>query len=132
MAATVAVAAAVDGAGAGAGELNIDGVWRCGADDGGPDAESPRIFALCASSAHASWTNNPILFARSFFLREIAPVAAVDFAGTLEAATTFSPSVWGSRCWVCSQQVPGLFTHKDLDKPQYQQSVCPDIVAAPS
>jgi hypothetical protein len=94
-------------------------VWRCG--EGGEDY-------LCAYSFAASWTNNPFLIERSWFLKHIAPIAAVDPKKTLEAAVSFSSGAWGLQCFIVGQSmITGGFTHRDLDKKQYEQTVCPDI-----
>ncbi len=100
-------------------ERPAEGLWDC-SDDGS---------AICAFSTHASWTNNPILFSREFFLRNIAPVAAIDSTKTLEAAVSFTPAAWGCRCHTVAQLLPGCFMHDDRDKPQWQQTVCPDVRA---
>ena len=95
-----------------------EGLWDCGNVNGD---------AICAFSTHASWTNNPIVFRRTFFLRNVAPIAAIDSTRTLEAAMSFTPAAWGCRCHTVAQLVPGCFRHDDLDKPQWQQTVCPEV-----
>lgn len=98
---------------------NSTAVWACG--------EGERN--LCAFSSHASWTNNPFLVERRWFLKHIAAVAAVDATKTLEAAVSFSPGVWSKQCFVVGQSmIKGGFTHMDLDKNQYEQTVCPDLL----
>jgi len=65
---------------------------------------------------------------RDWFLRNIAPIAAVDSTKTLEAAVSFSDDVWSKKCFIVGQvMAKGSFTHVDLDKKQYEQTVCPDI-----
>ena len=98
---------------------NSTAVWTCGEGDRN----------LCAFSSHASWTNNPFLVERRWFLKHIAAVAAVDATKTLEAAVSFSPGVWSKHCFVVGQSmIKGGFTHMDLDKNQYEQTVCPDLM----
>ena len=61
-------------------------------------------------------------------LKNMAPIAAVDSTKTLEAAVSFSKGMWGRQCFVVGQSMIGGFKHLDLDKEQYEQTVCPDIV----
>jgi len=100
-------------------ESAIKNIWRCGTD---------HKNTLCAFSSFASWTNNPFMVKRDWFLRNIAPIAAVDSTKTLEAAVSFSDDVWSKKCFIVGQvMAKGSFTHVDLDKKQYEQTVCPDI-----
>ena len=99
-------------------QFGNDVIWTCGS----------RENALCAFSTHASWTNNPVVFRREFFLAHILPAALADTTRrTLEAAVSFSPGRWAGCCFVVAQSFPGMFTHDDRDKPQWEQTVCPDI-----
>ena len=96
-------------------------VWTCG----------EKKMGLCAFSKDASWTNNPFLTSRRWFLRHIASIAAIDPTRTLEAAISFTPFAWSRQCFVISQSMSrngGGFTHEDLDKKQYEQTVCPEII----
>ena len=92
-------------------------VWRCGR------LKAPFKYH-CAFSTHASWTNNPIIFAREWFLQNIGPVALNDHSTRLEAAVSFSPPFWNDRCFIVGHG-SGLFMHDDIDKPQWEQTVCP-------
>jgi hypothetical protein len=91
-----------------------DSSWYCG---------HARKHA-CAFSTHASWTNNPIFFSRMWFLENISPVAYADKTTRLEAAVSFSNPFWSDRCFIVAKG-QGLFTHDDVDKPHWQQTVCP-------
>ena len=47
------------------------------------------------------------------------------------AAISFTPFAWSRQCFVISQSMSrngGGFTHEDLDKKQYEQTVCPEII----
>ena len=99
-------------------ESNIGHIWRCGHTNN----------TICAFSNAASWTNNPFLIQRDFFLKNIAAVAAIDSTNTLEAAVSFSKNVWSDKCFVVGQSMTeGSFTHMDVDKKQYEQTICPDV-----
>ena len=99
-------------------ESNIGHIWRCGHTNN----------TICAFSNAASWTNNPFLIQRDFFLKNIAAVAAIDSTNTLEAAVSFSKNVWSDKCFVVGQSMmEGSFTHMDVDKKQYEQTICPDV-----
>ena len=93
--------------------------WRCGMSS---DDEAEKYH--CAFSTHASWTNNPILFSKRWFLKHIAPAALNDHSTRLEAAISFSPPLWNNKCFIVAHG-NGLFMHDDIDKPQWEQTVCP-------
>ena len=99
-------------------------VWRCGR------LNVPFKYN-CAFSTHASWTNNPIIFEREWFLQNIGPVALNDHSTRLEAAVSFSPPFWNDRCFIVGHG-NGLFMHDDIDKPQWEQTVCPSSPDLPS
>ena len=99
-------------------------VWRCGR------LNVPYKYH-CAFSTHASWTNNPIIFAKNWFLENIGPVALNDHSTRLEAAVSFSPPFWNDKCFIVGHG-NGLFMHDDVDKPQWEQTVCPPPPDLPS
>jgi hypothetical protein len=97
-------------------------VWRCGNVNKEKNFDTEKFF--CAFSTHTSWTNNPILFSRNWFLEHIGPAALSDHSTRLEAAISFSPPLWNNKCFIVAHG-NGLFMHDDVDKPQWEQTVCP-------
>ena len=58
-------------------------------------------------------------------MENVAETCIHDETTRLEAAMSFDPVHWDSKCFVIAQG-PGMFTHSDLDKPQYEQVQCND------
>jgi hypothetical protein len=77
----------------------------------------------CAHSTHAGWTNNPFIVRRDWILREIVPIANVDWTKRVESAVCLSPILWDHGCHVVASG-EGIFTHRDIDQPLNVQSPC--------
>jgi hypothetical protein len=96
-------------------------VWECGEDRSGGATRAERWW--CAYSTNAGWTNNPFLAKTAWLLREIVPIAEVEWTRRIESAVNLSPPLWDDACFVVAAG-EGIFTHSDEDRPLEVQSPC--------
>jgi len=79
-------------------------------------SEKPAFY--CIDSYYCNWTNNPILFRRSWWKKYFSKLArslSRNHKHNWEGTLNNDPSVWNDRNFIVAEG-NGLFTHKEINE----------------